>query len=161
MKDKLVYFVMGNQGSGKTVLANNLASKVKGQSEIFDDFHFLSMNREYVSKIRNEVSSVRHSGKTIFICSHSTKFLHSNWNVRDDPYVTWILTSISWEELVELSKHYSKKYLRKLYKAYRNVCRRKGLKTRPYLSITLNQNRTGLKYEYHRYKRLNLREDAQ
>jgi len=152
-KDKLIYFVMGRAGSGKTVLSNQLAEKIKGKSEVFDDYDYHSIDPKYKYKLQAEVTQVRHTGKTIFINTLSPRFLHNQWNVKENPYVTWILTSLSSEEFRELSKTFSTKYLKKLFKAYRNVCLRKRIKTRPYLSITLNSDKTKFVYEYHRFKK--------
>ncbi len=151
---KLLYFVIGGQGSGKTVLSNQLANKIKGESEVFDDYHFHRQDASYQHKLISEVTKIRHTGKTIFINTLSPRFLHEKWNVKENPLVTWILTSLTLEDFTRLSETFSKKYMLKFFKAYRNVCERKrNYKTRPYLSITLNPNKTGLIYEYHRYKK--------
>ena len=155
MTKKLIYFVIGVPGSGKTVLSNQLANQTKGESKVFDDFHFI-FKPEQKYKIENEVAKVRHTGKTIFINTTSTNYLKASWNVRVNPYVTWIFTGLSFEQArVLISQGYRRSYINKLYKAWRNIMKHKrDYKTRPYLSITTKPtNDKVLVYEYHRYKR--------
>lgn len=155
---KLFYIIIGNQGSGKTVLANQLKSKIGSDVQIFDDFFYMGVRPKATNDIMSRVSRCRHTGeKTIATMHYIPK---EQFNFKTNNYITWILTSIGPEIYYHLRKHLrlrSKKIL-KFAKSYKRSAL--GLtKTRPYLIMTVNNRKVN--YEIHRFKNKPVNENAQ
>jgi len=153
MSKKLVYIIMGQMGSGKTVLSKQIKQKLGNNTKIFEDYSFILESKpEAKLELLTIISKARHIDQKIIVVAHRVRSLGSRFDFRKNDLLVWIFTSLSVEEFSILKDMgINTNYLHKLHKAWIN-CMTKKRKTRPYLSMTLNKNRTSIDYEYHRYR---------
>lgn len=146
---KLLYVIIGNQGSGKTVLGNQLKNKIGDDVIIFDDFFYINTRPKPVNDIMSRVARCRHTGEKTIVNVHDIP--KEQFNFKTNHYITWILTSIDPHIYYHLKKHLHLRSskIKKFAKSYRYSAL--GLrKTRPYLIMTVNNRKVN--YEIHRFK---------
>ena len=147
---------MGIQGSGKSVLANQLADNSK-DSLVFEDHEYISSQKEKMKRIwevKSQIAVIRHTSRKIFIVTTSPRYLHTEWDVRSDYNITWIFTSMDTFMRHDLLNYgFRPDHLSKLHKGWTRYVKGKR-NTRPYLAITRKSkiNNT-LIYKHHRYKK--------
>lgn len=148
--EKLIFFIMGEPGSGKTVLAHELKAIMKGKVKIFED---VAYHPKLEIEVVNALARVRHTGDKIIICTIPSQYLAKRYDFRENHYITWFLTSMSGQSYYFLeSLGIDTEIMAKFAKSWRNSVKGKT-KTRPWISITRDPLHLGrFIYESGRYK---------
>lgn len=142
LKDKDVFIIVGNQGTGKTTLKNEIKKTLGGSFIEYEDYHFTTFKlseaerHRQINKILTDITSLRHTNKKIIIVCY--RFPNEFNNHLNRSYiqskVSYLFTSIDAHSIFECPLNFDGKKVKLFQRKHYNAIIRKQ-KTRPCLIV--------------------------